>query len=94
MRRGHRITWASRLNAKNERIESAVDHSAEKFFSASTVLILPHGEVLSCDIFEHGKKIAIRGRKSMVVIPSRVLWDFVDALRKADGMILEVDKSK
>ena len=94
MRRNHRITWASRLPSNNQRVESAIEYSRGKFFEASSMILLPDGEILSGNICEHGKKIAIRGRKSMVVIPSRVLWDFVDALRNADGLALEAENGK
>ena len=83
MRRNHRITWASRLPQKNDRIESAVENVRGKFFEASVSILLP-GATHAVDVVEHGKKLQVVGRGGRVTIPARVFWDFVDAAREAD----------
>jgi len=83
-KRPRRLCWASRLPAANERLESALERVQGDFFQAQVLILLPGGETLAAEVAEHGRRLQVRGRGKPVAIPARVLWDLIEAVRKAD----------
>jgi hypothetical protein len=83
-KRPRRLCWASRLPAANERLESSVERVRGDFFQAQVLILLPGGETLAAEVTEHGRRLQVRGRGRPVTVSARVLWDLVEAMRKAD----------
>lgn len=79
-----RLCWASRLPEANDRLESAIERVRVAYFQAQVVILLPNGETLAATVAEHGRRLQVRGRGRPVTVPARVLWDLVEAMRKAD----------
>ena len=83
-KRPRRLCWASRLPSANERLESALERVQGDFFQAQVLILLPGGEMLAATVAEHGRRLQVRGRGRQVTVSAGVLWDLVEAVRKAD----------
>lgn len=78
--------WASQLPGPHDRLADAVERVRAAYFRAEVLIAIPStGEMLAVEVVEHGRRLQVCGRSGRVTVSARVLWEMVEAARKADG---------